>query len=97
MRLSETMLMAITIIALPAAASDPADPNGGSWVQNPYQQQNVHFDFYFDEPEKINSALYWIRSQMNPLMDDPYNQAPERGGDSWNRNRHRCKQKLWPI
>ena len=34
------------------------------------------FDFYFDEPEKINSALYWIRSQMNPLMDDPYNQAP---------------------
>ena len=77
MRLSETQLMAITIIALPAAASDPADPNGGSWVQTPYQVQKVLFDFYFDEPEKINSALYWIRSQMNPLMDDPYNQAPE--------------------
>ena len=21
--------------------------------------------------------MYWIRSLMNPLMDDPYNQAPE--------------------
>ena len=38
MRLSEALLMAITIIALPAAASDPANPNGGSWVQTPYQQ-----------------------------------------------------------
>jgi intracellular sulfur oxidation DsrE/DsrF family protein len=77
MRLSATLLMATAIIALPASASDPAGPNGGSWVQTPYQQQNVLFDFYFDEPEKINSALYWIRSQMNPLMDDPYNQAPD--------------------
>jgi len=48
-----------------------------SRVETPYQEQNVLFDFYFDEPEKINSALYWIRSQMNPLMDEPYNQAPE--------------------
>ena len=77
MRLSATLLMAMTIIALPASASDPAGPNGGIWVQTPYQAQNVLFDFYFDEPEKINSALYWIRSHMNPLMDDPYNQAPE--------------------
>ena len=48
-----------------------------SRVETPYQEQNVLFDFYFDEPEKINSALYWIRSLMNPLMDEPYNQAPE--------------------
>jgi hypothetical protein len=40
------------------------------------QTPSLLFDFYFDEPERINSALYWIRSQMNPLMDDPYNQAP---------------------
>lgn len=49
----------------------------GTWVQTPYTNQKVLFDFYFDEPEKINSALYWIRSQMNPLMDEPYNQAPD--------------------
>lgn len=43
----------------------------------PYTEQKAVFDFYFDEPQKINAALFWIRSYMNPLMDDPYNQAPE--------------------
>lgn len=43
----------------------------------PYTEQKVVFDFYFDEPEKINAALYWIRSYMNPLTEAPYNQAPE--------------------
>lgn len=51
--------------------------DGGVRVQTPYTEQKVLFDFYFDEPAKINSALYWIRSLMNPLMEDPYNQAPE--------------------
>lgn len=48
-----------------------------TFVQTPYTEQSVLFEFYFDEPDKINSALYWIRSQRNPLMDEPYNQAPE--------------------
>jgi len=46
-------------------------------VNTPYKDQKVIFDFYFDEPEKIGSALYWIRSWMNPLMKPPYNEAPE--------------------
>jgi len=46
-------------------------------VQTPYAAQKVVFDFYFDAPEKINSALYWIRSLINPLMDEPYGLAPE--------------------
>lgn len=46
-------------------------------VQTPYEEQQVVFDFYFDEPNKINSALFWVRSLMNPLMDDPYGYAPE--------------------
>jgi len=46
-------------------------------VQTPYSEQKVLYDFYFDNPEKIGNALYWIRSLMNPLMDDPYNMAPE--------------------
>ena len=46
-------------------------------VQTPYAEPKVVFDFYFDEPAKINSALYWIRSLMNPLGDDPYNYAPD--------------------
>ena len=46
-------------------------------VQTPYAEPKVVYDFYFDEPAKINSALYWIRSLMNPLGDEPYNYAPE--------------------
>ena len=38
---------------------------------------NVLFGFYYDEPDRINPALYWIRVQMNPLMDEPYNQEPK--------------------
>lgn len=40
-------------------------------------EQKTVFDFFLDEPQKINSALYWIRSYMNPLLDEPYNMAPE--------------------
>ncbi len=46
-------------------------------VQTPYAEQKVVFDFYLDDPNKINSALYWIRSLINPLMDEPYGLAPE--------------------
>ncbi len=74
MRTAVILLMAIIISAAPAIATELEDSKGGNGVETPYQEQNVLFDFYFDEPERINSALYWIRSQMNPLMDDPYNQ-----------------------
>jgi intracellular sulfur oxidation DsrE/DsrF family protein len=47
------------------------------FVQTPYEEQKVVFDFYFDDPRKINSALYWVRSLLNPLMDEPYDYAPE--------------------
>ena len=46
-------------------------------VQTPYAEPKVVFDFYFDDPQSINSALYWIRSLMNPLTEAPYNYAPE--------------------
>ena len=50
---------------------------GAKEVMTPYAEQKVLFDFYFDEPDKIASALYWVRSWMNPLMKPPYNEAPE--------------------
>lgn len=48
-----------------------------TFVQTPYQEPKVAFEFYFDDPNKINSALYWIRSYINPLTEEPYNLAPE--------------------
>lgn len=46
-------------------------------VATPYANQKVIFDFYFDDPDKMAAGLYWIRSWMNPLMQPPYNEAPE--------------------
>lgn len=46
-------------------------------VQTPYGEQKVVFDFYFDDPAKIDSALYWVRALLNPLMGEPYGYAPE--------------------
>ena len=47
------------------------------FVQTPYEEPKIVFDFYLDDPQNINSALYWIRSTMNPLTEEPYNYAPE--------------------
>jgi intracellular sulfur oxidation DsrE/DsrF family protein len=57
-------------IASPARAA-------ATWVQTPYQPPRVMFEFYFDDPHKIGSALYWVRSLMNPLTEAPYNYPPE--------------------
>ncbi len=56
-----------------------ASGNGvaGKVVNTPYADPKVVFDFYFDDPRHIHSALYWLRSYMNPLMEAPYNMAPE--------------------
>ena len=47
------------------------------FVETPYKEPKVIFDFYFDEPAKINSALYWVRSLVTPLTEEPYGYAPE--------------------
>ena len=49
----------------------------GKRVNTPYQDPKVVFDFYFDDPQHIGSALFWLRSYMNPLMEAPYDLAPE--------------------
>ena len=68
-----------TIVLLLAAVlcSQVAAEAPSKEVQTPYGEQKVVFDFYLDDPNKINSALFWIRSLVNPLMDDPYGLAPE--------------------
>jgi intracellular sulfur oxidation DsrE/DsrF family protein len=47
------------------------------YTDTPYKEPQVVYDFYFNEPEDINSALYWIRSLMNSLMEEPYSMDPE--------------------
>lgn len=49
----------------------------GRMVQTPYEEPKAVFDFYFDDPRKIDSALFWLRSYINPLTESPYDMAPE--------------------
>lgn len=58
------------LISLPASAE-------GTWVQTPYKPARAVFDIYLDNPDKMGSALYWLRSLINPLLDSPYGHSPE--------------------
>lgn len=69
MRLLLSVILSGCLLASPAKS--------GEVVNTPYKDGKVVFDFYFDNPQKINPALYWIRSYLNPLTEAPYNQAPE--------------------
>lgn len=54
------------------------DSKPAEFIQTPYSdEQNVLFELFLDEPAKINSALFWLRSYMNTLMEEPYALAPE--------------------
>lgn len=64
------VLLLALLFALPAQSA-------GTWVQTPYKPAKLVFEFYFDEPAKIGSALYWVRSVMNTLAESPYNYSPE--------------------
>ena len=64
------LLMLILLTPSPLAAA-------GKPVQTPYAEPKGVFDFFLEDPRHINSALFWIRALMNPLLEDPYNYAPE--------------------
>jgi len=64
----KTLLVLLSLIAMLFSPSVAAT---GKTVNTPYKPAKIVFDFYFDDPQKINSALYWIRSAMNPLIDAP--------------------------
>jgi intracellular sulfur oxidation DsrE/DsrF family protein len=66
-----TLLMLLWLgVAIPVQAD-------GKTVDTAYAPAKVVFEFYLDDPQKIGSALYWVRSLMNPLLDAPYNYSPE--------------------
>ena len=46
-------------------------------IQTPYKNPKALVDIYLDDPAKLASALNWVRGVMNPLIEAPYNLAPE--------------------
>jgi len=65
------------ILVLLLAFPFPLFADNATYSDTPYKEPQVVYDFYFNEPEDINSALYWIRSLMNSLMEEPYSMDPE--------------------
>jgi intracellular sulfur oxidation DsrE/DsrF family protein len=72
-----TRILATLLLCLIVSHSLHAGEAVSKYVETPYTEQKVVFDFYFDDPQKINSALFWVRSLINPLMEAPYGMAPE--------------------
>lgn len=60
------LLLAFLSVFQPAARAE------ARFVQTPYENPRVLFDFFLDDPAKMGTALYWIRSFMNPLVEAPY-------------------------
>jgi intracellular sulfur oxidation DsrE/DsrF family protein len=48
-----------------------------SYIEPGYAEPRVVYDFYLDDPKKMGTALYWIRSLIIPLTEAPYSMAPE--------------------
>jgi len=54
-----------------ATANAARDPR---YVDTPYgNHPKVLIEFYFNDPNDINSALFWLRTYMNTMMEEPYN------------------------
>lgn len=52
--------------------------SSAEFVATPYaDEQKIVFDFFFDEPQKLNPALYWLKGLVDPLIAEPYNLSPD--------------------
>jgi intracellular sulfur oxidation DsrE/DsrF family protein len=71
------MKLALAVLILLCSSVISPALAAGKWVATPYAPAKVVFDFYLDNPQKIGSALYWVRSLMNSLQAAPYNYTPE--------------------
>ncbi len=55
-----------------------SQPSAAATVeQTPYNEQKVVFEFYFDHPQKIATALYWVKAVYQTLNEEPYAYAPD--------------------
>ena len=74
------MMKTIALLLAAVLYSQVAAEETSKELLTPYGEQKVVYDFYLDDPNKINSALFSIRSLINPLMDDPdgvFSDVPE--------------------
>lgn len=64
--LSTLLLVALVV---PTRAATTVHPD--------YREPKAVFEFFFADPRYIDAGLHWIRAYMNPLVEAPYDLAPE--------------------
>lgn len=69
--LARRVALATFILGTAGLAAAPAQAQAQR-VQTPYAKPKVLFDMYLDHPDKMATALYWVRSFVNPLTEAPY-------------------------
>jgi len=68
----------LLVILLISGFSAPSMAAPAKFITTPYSnEQKVVFDFFLDDPNKINSALYWLKALIDPLLATPYNTSPD--------------------
>jgi intracellular sulfur oxidation DsrE/DsrF family protein len=75
--LEAVMLKISFILLLMGIASLARGEEKARFVEPAYQSPKVVYEFFLDDPAKLGSALYWVRSLVNPLTQAPYDMAPE--------------------
>lgn len=68
--------LCVAVSVLSGLAVSPVSAQA-KFVQTPYQNPKALIDIYLDDPAKLGSALYWLRSLVNPLTEAPYSLFPE--------------------
>ena len=68
--------LSVVVMLLAVISTAPALAQA-KFVQTPYQNPKALVDIYLDDPEKLGSALYWLRALVNPLIEAPYSMFPE--------------------
>lgn len=68
--------LSAAVMLIGGISVDPAQAQA-KFVQTPYQNPKALIDIYLDDPQKLGSALYWLRGLVNPLTEAPYSMFPE--------------------
>ena len=71
------MLKTVCVLFLLGVTSEVFSADKARLVMPDYQPPKVVYEFYLDDPAKMGTALYWVRSLINPLLESPYDMAPE--------------------
>jgi len=71
------ILLALLVSPALGVASIDDDEYGARIIYPKYQAPKTVFEFYFDHPQKLAAALYWIQGLYKVMDKSPYDLPPD--------------------